>query len=155
MSWTGLKKLNAKIRQLMPHYSVKQQRIRCPQHDCEAIVAARVRLQTRRRARYIDVETCSLFANQPAALDAQIVGIPDLPDPALALGRGESLPRYVIGIPCQQTCLPLLNGDLDAKPSRQRGFMMGMYDCLEVERDVDHKTDAESTPLRSPQSFCA
>lgn len=155
MNWKGLKKINAKIRQLKPQYSVQQQRVRCPQYDCEATIATRVRLQSRKRARHVRVETCSLFANQPAALKAQIRGVPDLPNPALILGRGEALPRYVIGVPCRQTCLPLINGDLDHEPSRQRGLMMGMYDCLEVERDVDHKTNTASTPLRSPQSFCA
>jgi hypothetical protein len=154
MARKGLGKLTARIREFFPHHTMTQQKVHCPNYDCDATITTRTRLRAGHRARHVAVETCSLMPKQPAAAGAGVNWVPDIPYQNMALRAGEGPPHYTSGVPCPETCLKLVNGEVDLSPNRQRHCIMGMYDGLEIEREVNHKTITETMPFRAPEAFC-
>jgi hypothetical protein len=154
MGRRGLKTVAMKLREFVPHYTTTQQQIRCPNYDCEATITTRTRLWGGRPARYVSVETCSLLPKQAAEGSAHVNWVPDIPYQALNLSGGERLPRYTMGVSCRETCLMLANGEVACKSVRQRNCVMGMFDGLEIEREIARQANIEAMPFKSPEAFC-
>ena len=155
MKWKGLQKLNAKIRECIPKYTVMHHRVCCPKHGDDATITTRTRLRKRCRARHVEVQTCSLLPKQPATPGAKVVWVPDLPYQELHLREGEPSPRYTMKVPCRMDCLHIINEDIDLDHIRQGRCISGVFDCLELEREASRKTGADMRPIQSPLSYCA
>lgn len=154
MGWSGLKTLTAKFREFVPHYTTTQQHVRCPNYDCDATITTHTRLRGERPPHHVSVETCSIMPKQPSEAGARTTWVPDIPYQDLKLGGGECPPRYSMGVSCREACLRLVNGEVALQSRRSRHCVMGMYDGLEIERELTHKANIEAMPFKCPEAFC-
>jgi hypothetical protein len=116
-------------------WSLVSQGVRCPIHDCQAEVTARVNPAAAPSRRHASIVACSLLSDGAIGLPEQRGYLPDMPACAVVLEPARAR-LHATDAPCRQPCVRVLNA-ASSGTSRPLTCASGVSDGLDLFRQAD------------------
>ena len=111
--------------------------VRCPLHDCQAVVNVRTAPDAPARRQYVDVAGCSLLSDAAIGLPEQRAYLPDAPACSVLLEPASAHPVYAADVSCSQRCVGVLNAAAGSVPPRTLECASGTSDAIDLMRQAD------------------
>ena len=117
-------------------FTVTQQTLHCPMHDCRATSAVRTDASAHPSGRHVDVTACSLLPPTSFVLPARNAYFADMWPPEAYLYEVGQTPRHSAEVTCPKRCLAVLNAAESGPRPEPIRCTSGMSDALELVRQT-------------------